>query len=159
MPLRHMPPRATPPCPARRHNTISHGFPDYLRVDERLVDLIHPGQVTQLTTRSLPLTTWSPPPDPAGAAAARSTPGRTRCPPGSPAGPPPPAPCTHSGTPARPPPDALDSAAPAQPAVATPSARRPRGLSPAPTRSRTALPPLAATGACGSCPPRCCARP
>ena len=31
MPFRHMPPRVTPPCPARRrHNTISHRFPDYL---------------------------------------------------------------------------------------------------------------------------------
>ena len=31
MPFRHMPPRVTSPCPARRpHNTISHGFPDYL---------------------------------------------------------------------------------------------------------------------------------
>src|SRR5258708_12921574 len=120
MPLRHMPPRATPPCPARRHNTISHGFPDYLRVDERLVDLIHPGPVTQLTTRSLPLTTWSPPPDPAGAAAARSTPGRTRCPPGSPAGPPPPARCPHSGTPARPPPIAPHSPPPALPHFPTP---------------------------------------
>ena len=33
MPFRHMPPRVTPPCPARRrHNTISHRFPDYLLI-------------------------------------------------------------------------------------------------------------------------------
>src|SRR5260370_33762961 len=37
MPLRHMPPRVIPPRPARRHNTISHGFPDYLPLREAVV--------------------------------------------------------------------------------------------------------------------------
>src|SRR5260370_1517031 len=37
MPLRHMPPRVIPPWPARRHNTISHGFPDYLPLREAVV--------------------------------------------------------------------------------------------------------------------------
>src|SRR5271165_4605009 len=41
MPLRHMPPRVTPPCPARRHNTISHGFPDYLLPRRQVLSLEH----------------------------------------------------------------------------------------------------------------------